>query len=392
MNVFRVNGSTFLGEAVIEGYSSLIWTERYLPAGEFELRTPLVDQTRSLIPEDSLISHTDTAEVMIVETHEIERTDNGDIELVVKGRTFETILEQRFFYVGGYRDAIKMRSTYPPHGAALALIYNSIIHTGPWDLIATQPNTVSSDPKDVIPNVQMTESQGANLPWQEWWIEPGEIYTMVVDFLGRGGYGIRNVRRNFPMLVGGQMRLSDPEGYLMAEPDPGEGLLIDVYGGKDRTKNQTTLPVVNFSYIDGHLEAPKYLFSNKNLKNVAQVISDVGDVFVYLDNAVSPYLTGRDRRMLLVDGGRAGDTPLATFTPALVQKGEIELAKYNRIASMASAISVSAPYRYKLDYDLGDKVTLAGEFGFEASMQVIEYVRTEDANGDRGFPTLALPT
>jgi len=35
-------------------------------------------------------------------------------------------------------------------------------------------------------------------------------------------------------------------------------------------------------------------------------------------------------------------------------------------------------------------VSLMGEYGLETSMTVAEFVRTEDHDGDRGYPTLIL--
>ena len=96
MEVLRLNPTTYLPDSLVEGYTSMIWTERYLENGEFEMKTPKVSETKALIPENSMLSLLDTQEVMFVETHSIGRDSNGISELTVKGRTFETFLQKLY--------------------------------------------------------------------------------------------------------------------------------------------------------------------------------------------------------------------------------------------------------------------------------------------------------
>lgn len=389
MIVVRLEDSTYLPDDVIEGYSSMIWTERYLPAGEFELRTPLIEETRATLPEDSLIGLTDSDEVMVVETHEIDRDESGAATLVVKGRSFETGMEQRYIpWMEGYRKTWKMQSTYPDYGAAIALIWDTIINpTASSELTAA---AYAHDIKNNIANVRVSQRVSASTPFQEWWLEAGELYPKVLEFLARSGYGIRN-RRPINDVPGTQMMLSST-GALQVDPAiVNSALWIEVYNGQDRSKEQTVNPAVEFSYGAGHLLSPKYLFSSKNFRNVAEVTSSVGSVLVYSSDSIDPNISGRSRRTLYVDGGDAGTATLAQFTPAMVQKGEIELKKHNREAAIDAAISVSTPFKYGTDYGLGDKVTVTGEFGFSTTMMVHEYIRTETEDGDVGYPGLSLP-
>jgi hypothetical protein len=48
-------------------------------------------------------------------------------------------------------------------------------------------------------------------------------------------------------------------------------------------------------------------------------------------------------------------------------------------------------YQYRRDYNIGDLVSIDGNFGQTAVMRVIEYAEIEDENGNSGHPTLALP-
>ncbi len=55
---------------------------------------------------------------------------------------------------------------------------------------------------------------------------------------------------------------------------------------------------------------------------------------------------------------------------------------------MDGQISEESPFKLGRDYYLGDRVTLLGQYDFAQSMRVSEYIRTEDADGDRGYPGL----
>ena len=55
---------------VINGYTSATWTERYSELGEFEIQTQLSSGLREFLPIGTLISHSNTLDVMIVENHE----------------------------------------------------------------------------------------------------------------------------------------------------------------------------------------------------------------------------------------------------------------------------------------------------------------------------------
>lgn len=171
------------------------------------------------------------------------------------------------------------------------------------------------------------------------------------------------------------------------------GIRLDVYNGLDRTRFQSDREPVIFHYDSGHVNSPKYLFSIKDFYNLALVTSSLGVTEVWPVTGTTPPSTpptGLDRRVLHVDGGTQGDALLADFTQSVIQKGMVELAKHNRMILFDGAISSVSPYIYGVHYFLGDEVTLLAQYDFEAEMTVAEYVRTEDHEGDRGFPTLIL--
>ena len=95
----------------------------------------------------------------------------------------------------------------------------------------------------------------------------------------------------------------------------------------------------------------------------------------------------------MIDAGtKDDDETTSEFLASLDDVGSDTLkADWERTSVIDGAISPTVPYMYKVDYDLGDKVTLIGDY-VENDMRVEEYTRTEDGEGERGFPGLVLWT
>lgn len=392
MDVLRLDPVTYLPDALVEGYSSMIWTERYEDSGEFEMSTPLVSDIKIMLPEGSLITLRDSQEVMFVETHSIEIDSDGIPELKVKGRTFETFLENRDL-IGTYKKPWQALLQYTTAEMLTLLLWDSLVN-------ATGEDTTRVDQiRDIltaIPDIVITDSSTFVETPKIWWLEEGEVYKTFLDFLKLGGLGVRNIR---PMnttanVVSFDTTRTPTRGTLQKVTTPNiSQLRLDVYNGLDRTHDQTVNVPVIFHYGSGHIESPQYLFSIKDLKNMATISASFGTVDIWPDTGIVPPVpnpSGLDRRILYIDGGDEGDQVHEDFLASIVQKGMIELKKHNRSVLFDGAISPLSPYKYGTEYFLGDKVTLSAEYGFEASMLVAEYVRTEDQAGDRGYPTLVL--
>ena len=80
---------------LVENYDSLIWTERYNTVGDFQLVSGNVENFMTLLPEGTLLTLRESTQVMIVETHQIDRKKNTPQKVTIKGRAFESILDRR---------------------------------------------------------------------------------------------------------------------------------------------------------------------------------------------------------------------------------------------------------------------------------------------------------
>ena len=392
MDVIRLDDA-YLGDSLVEGYTSMIWTERLLENGEFELKTAEVEATKNLLPEGAHISLLDSYEVMTVETHEISVDSAGNPELTVTGRSFETFLENRVALPTTYQQPWAAIKPYTLSELVSFILWNNLVNATGQDPSRT---AWTQDDRTELPHVIVTDSTTITQPSAERWLKEGEMYSQLREFLGLGGLGVRNIRpyHSIANAVSFDTSATSYRGDVLHMLDMDvQDLRLDVYNGLDRRYTQSVNEPVIFHYDSGHIDNPKYLFSSKELKTMATVSMDTGPVNVYPETGLTPPSVipeGLDRRILFMDGGSQGTMDPADFLASNVQKALIELSKHNRQFLFDGAISAVSPYKYGQEYALGDQVSLIAQYGFESSMIVVEYVRTEDHEGDRGYPTLIL--
>lgn len=412
MDVYKIDRTTFLPEStLIEGWSSMVWTERHKEFGDFQLKTPQVAETMARIPDGSLIGIRGSGEVMMVEDLLIEENDKGIEELTVTGRTLEAFLENRVL-TGPYQTPWPMPKNLNMQNAIEAVIWNSIVNPNPYEAIRSYQWDHLS--RDNIPNVVVTDSVVTQRPTdgkiddlsttKQWWMHTGPIYQQILDFMNLGGnLGIRIIRPITPnanvVTVAAYGLTSVGQVFTPNTGAPVNQLRFDIYNGRNRTSKSAVdapsdpQPALTFRQDMGHLDKPKYLFSRRTLKNVIHVQSSIASHEVVPSSAP----TGLDLYMSWEDYGSISNTISPTdFTVALTQYAIAQYNRQKRKQVVEASISAYAPYVYGRvdqggDYYLGDLVELAGKYGTKATMQVNEFIRTADKTGERSYPTLVVP-
>jgi hypothetical protein len=404
MDVLRL-GEDFYVDKILEGFTSIIWTERFIEAGDFELRTPRIAEMMEELPYDSIISLADTQEMMIVEQRSIEKNDQGGAELVIKGRSFETFLQHRHWTSGRYGKKGRTRWQMTAAGVAEYILYNSVLNNTTKDLIRVS-TTVNKSVADVIPNLELTHRAGLypNTPngtFKYRFIEPGDCYSQLLKFLNMGKVGVSTIRP--PSYV----ENGEKEAYIFSNTvdfrTPASAFTsnarLHVYWGNYHSLEFGDDDPITFDYSAGHLTEAQYLYDSSKYKTIAFIDTDIGTTTTYrADEAGDPDITGATglaRRVLYVDGGQK-DTDAteggtnAEFLESVKDQAEAQLRRnYTRKEIFDGKVSPVIPYKFKEDYFLGDVVDVRGEYGFSKAMRVTEYIRTLDANGEQSYPTLS---
>lgn len=356
MELFKLDSSYNPGGSVSlnKDGDTFVWSERYREAGDFMIVREDDITIMDLLPLGTLISHTDTLEVMIVESHEIEKDSKKKIKTTIKGRTFETFAEQRptlgteYALYNALNESIVETLTGTPASVAVTLLSGRLV-----------PGVATSD--DAVPNLAVTSSMRVADTSMTRIIERGDIYARVLELLNISDAGIKVVRPN-----GAQTTMN-----------------IVIHDGLDKTST------VTFTAGLEDLENGKYLWSLKNYRNYAQV--DAHDyVRRYRHRDLGADATGLSRRILYVEASDIeGDFTPGTSSDAISARGQSALDEHKTVSLTQAKISESAKPKFKIDYGIGDLVTVFGEFAAAERMRVTEHILTMDKLGIRGYPSLS---
>ena len=95
LNVFDTE---FNQIAVIDDYTSLIWTEKYQEVCDFELELRYDKKWKDILKQDYYCRIDPSERTMIIEKVQIEHDDDGLSVMTVSGRSVECILERRIVW------------------------------------------------------------------------------------------------------------------------------------------------------------------------------------------------------------------------------------------------------------------------------------------------------
>lgn len=440
MDFVKLNSGTYFPETLIEGYNSLVWAERYSTLSDFELKTYDVDRMRKLLPEGAFVSHLETRETMQVETHEIAEVGTGrDVqdELTIKGRCVSNIFEQRGVEAQ-YQKKRTMRKRYTASNACCVLMWQAVNNTSGKDVTRgdidpktpAEYNDYNWNTLDRLPNVQVTDSTPNDGALRNWLLEEGILWPQLEKMLNDADYGVRGQRPSAEVIneivISVESALANRGNVIRSARSGLAQLCFDLYSGQDLRNS------VVFADLQGHLVKAQYLTTNQDYKTAAAVRAGVGgSSTIYRNNTEAGY-SGWNRRVMDFDAGspeippepqkpeelkddatkaereqrrkdmdkwRVDHFAWRTKRDAIVETFRAEtnlmaqraLKQQRRKQVFTADTSETAPYIYGKHYNLGDLVTIRGKYGFSSTMRVEEFVRTENAEGDRGFPGLVAP-
>lgn len=367
MDVFKFNNPTaptkLESGQIINGLKSKLWVERYRDPGEFELVANAQTGLRELLPLGTLISHTESTEVMIVENHEISDAKDKEPEIKVTGRGFETYFDQR---------VVGSNKTFPSIKAASDLILDP---ANTWDqaLALLEAHLLASeliDDDDALPYLQILNTVVGTGVVEERILKRGSLYARLMEILKVENLGIKIVRPG-------------TWSPVVGTPD----IAAVIHKGVDRSDE------IIFSYDTGEITSADYLWSIKKLKNAALITGK------WVETVVTGAEAEYDRRWMHVEANDIDETyevepegvDLDNIVAAMQQRGLEALAAQDDVAiTKAEVARDAAKSTYRTDFDVGDLITVSGGYNETAKQRISEYVEIEDENGMQGYPTLTI--
>lgn len=351
-------------ENVFDRFISLIWTERFQDAGDFELTVVSTPENKAVFTNGTHLAINESYRVMEIESVESKNDQDGRRVLNIKGRDIgATLLENRvaFNAKNNLTANPKWTITATPANAARK-VFQDICVTGILDVDDIIPMVV---PIEILPDDTIPEPADSVVVE----IEPDTVFNVVKNICTPYDLGFR-LLRNFDR----------------------SQLVFNIYSGSDRTSGQNILPAVIFSPDLNNLQSTSELRVSGGEKNIAYVYSNLGFQEVVATD-VDPDIAGFERKILVVktDDFDVG-TPAATVTAIMQQKGREALAANRSFAGFDGEVSQNSQYKYGVDYQLGDLVEMYGDFGDKSIMRVTEQIFASDSEGDRSYPTLSINT
>jgi hypothetical protein len=367
---------------IVNGIERKMWVERYRNNCEFEFIAPVSSGLSGVLPIGSFVSHTDTAEVMIVENHEITSNPDNDSTLRITGRSYETYLENRI--VGG-NFAAQEAEAY-----GIFNNYETSITTTPNNCIRLIDEHITADllyfDDDELPyvftkiDIDFDTFDGVA---DRRTLEFGTVYERLLELLEIDNLGIR-VERPGPHAYGWFKR----NPAVWGTPPLEEKTAFMIHNGHNKFYD------VIFSNDAGDIVSADYLWSNKHRKTAAIVFNKWARVMTFS----KPDIKYKRRFQYVNSSDLEEEYPemptgaaLTTLFEKMHERGKKVLATKKSVnITKVELAKDSTRYKYRTDYELGDLVGVRGEYGTVAAMRVVEHVEIEDENGTQAYPTLAI--
>lgn len=410
MDIFTLS-ETYQPLTMIDEFVSAIWTERYSTAGDVQITLAPTPENIALTAPDTYLGLKGSEDIMTLETQEIEKG-----LLKVKGRNLITFLNQRYIWPKNPDDSSvgnrivdytneEIKPSKFIEEVVEMFAANPTAFTGAWapaNLDWVQEKIPNFEVDAVFSIPEDPDKPGGAEVDKRCTMPVGPLYDGISQFATKEGVGIR-------------LRADEFLGEMM--------LWFSVYRGEDRTSGQEVRPLIRLTPELDSINNIKELRSNAMYKNVCYVYYQ-GIITKHLAEPSLPEPTGMKRRVLITNAegepvGRkytvprylygimpgqnvdSGSSPINSgYTGYTVGPEEIAafreqhardaFANNNYIRSIDGQASPMLGLKYKDDYDLGDIIELQGLTGAISKARVTEFIRTQDATGEKAYPTISV--
>lgn len=351
---FRILNSSLRTVCVLEDYVSMIWTDRYREAGEFEAVIPINSYSAPFVKQNAFLTCSESEHVMVIESI----ITNIDVEegatLQFSGRSAESILDRRIIW------GLKT--------------YNTLLQSAIRGIL-----------NDCFINPEISARR-----------------VSIFSYKGSTDYRITNL--SLRMQFTGD-NVYDVITTLCETYDLGFKIILNsndklefsLYKGLDRSYEQNENPFVIFSPEFDNLVNANYQESNADLKNYTLIGGeDEGKNRKYATHGSSAkglnrrevFTDARDIQSEIDDNTTLSD---AEYKELLIERGLETLSEYRNITAFEGEAETSTMYKYGVDFFLGDIVQVDDGYGHGSPAIVSELTISSDTSkGYSIFPTFSL--
>ncbi len=376
MEPYTLNRS-FQKRDVIDGFESIIWTERYYGDSAVELVVPPTMEMIQKLPVGTFLSLDLSDEVMILESMTIE-----DGKMKLTGISLLSWLNNRFIRTTDkHEDQHWYIEGATAGGTLWTIVYNMCCQGSPY-LDGTNPTGITDPEQLVIPGLGLIAYDDSG-PTIKVGVPYGPVYT-----------ALREIATTYE--IGMQIILNEVT-------DTSYSLGFRDYKGLNRASDQTDNPVVRFSPQMDSFTDIKELQSIAALKTLVYAFAsglkpNEGEPELTTVPGVSslsgPEYTGFDLRALMVFPSDittdmvGGDT--AKVVEILNSRALDEITDNQFIKTVDGEIVPDNQFKYGVHYNLGDIIEVEGNSGVVQTARITEYIRSQDSAGEKAYPTVSM--
>ncbi len=371
---FMVLDKSYNAVALIDTFTSAIWTVRYNEAGDFELYTPVRLDYIQAMTIGNYLWNRDSDRLMVIETVEIDSDAEEGPQLLISGRSLESILDRRIIASSDVLSGDLQT-------VILTIIQNEIINSGTERKIPEFSIKESTDARITGISISDFTARGEN------------VYEIIVSFCQEHKVGWRIL------------------------PKGAGGFEFELYMGTDRSYDQTANPYVVFSPSFENLLNSNYIKSFKSYKNSIYAVGTyqkevtienkyknddgtwtVEEQTTYEETEITTWgyseeetPTGLARREMFIDNGGVNEGTQGgqetTWAAVNKERGLTELGSHQTTTAFEGELEATRQYVYGEDFTIGDIVQVENEFGITGTVYITEIVFSQDTSGVTITPT-----
>lgn len=330
---------------IVDTASSVIWANRFRQCGDFEIYVPASAQLLELLTLGRAVGRSDDDMLGIIERVEITTDEESGDYMIVTGRCMRSILDRR-------------------------IVWDQTIFSG----------TVENGLRKLVTDAYISPT------------DPDRKYELLT-LAAAHGYTERTRLQNTGTVLLDAIEERCAAHNLGFKITLGsKKLVLDFYKGSDRSADQSLLPRLIFSEDFDNLTASHYVRDQSAYKTVA-LIAGEGEGAARKKTTVSKSAdtVGLARREMYIDARdistNDGEISDSEYAEMLAERGSSELQSAAVEESMEGSVEAGQMHTYKVDYFLGDTVTVINKYGIVANAQVLEVIETWDENGYTCTPT-----
>ena len=412
---------------IIDSYASLIWSKRYADIGDCEVYLPATREMIALLHKGHYLARLDDDMVCRIRKLAISTSAEDGNFITATGIDAKSLLDQRIIW-----------GTATCNGSVeefvQGLVTDSCISPANPDRAFAKTNDdplIALDTPVGLPAIvsEQVSYKSIGEKIREYCVAYNYGYRFRIDFSNRvlkfGMYAGADKRNSvifseeYDNLV--STDYTDDETNmantaLIGGQGEGSERILDVYGGgygvdryemfvdaKDVSPDITFVELKSIyplvadggsAYITGSGSAWSYMVGTLDIQVMSEEhLADLeaehpggseivksGHLFYRLSNAMAASMTAQtpedDATVTLQD---------LVYDVYLLNRGKEALAEYGRITTFEGAVIPDVTFVYKVDYDLGDLVTVENEFGVRSVARITEMIEVMDVEEGHSF-------